>query len=65
MTQLEYEEILATIETVENQEKAYCARYIELNPGDKARREHDAGILLPGMISLRHELDRRFKNRIA
>jgi hypothetical protein len=64
MTRAEYYDILYAIDTVENQEKTYCARYVELNPEDKARRERDKDLVILGLMHLRYEIQRRFENRI-
>ena len=64
MTRAEYREILYAIDYVENREKNYYARYVELNPGDKKRRENDRDLVLLGLMELRYEIKRRLENRI-
>ena len=64
MTRAEYREILYAIDDVENREKNYCSRYVELNPGDKKRRENDRDLVLLGLMELRYEIKRRLENRI-
>ena len=62
MKRSEYQEMIYAIETIEEREKELCARYIELNPEDKARRERDRDLILLGLYSARQEIERRRKN---
>lgn len=62
MTKWEYQECIDfAIATVEKREKTMAARYIELNPEDKERRERDRDLFLLALYQARQEIKRRVK----
>lgn len=60
MTQLEYLNIIRAIETVEDNEKIHCKRFIELNPAAKEERERDRDLILYGLMRARFEIEERY-----
>ena len=42
-----------------NRERQLAAKYIELNPDDKQRRNRDADLVILGIMSMYHEIKRQ------
>lgn len=49
MTRMEYDNVQNTILNLIEQEKRYCAGYVENNPSDKANREKIRDYIVSGM----------------
>lgn len=64
MTKLEYLDIIRAIETVEENEKINCKRFVELNPACENERERDRDLVLYGLMIARFEIEKRFKNKL-
>ena len=64
MTKLEYLEIINAIETVEENERLLAKKYIELNPAHEKKRIDDAALILFGLMRVRNEIEKRFKNTL-
>lgn len=65
MTKLEYLEIINAIETVEENERLSAKKYIKLNPACEEERIHEAALILCGLMSVRNEIAKRFKNTLT
>ena len=42
-----------------NRERQFAAKYIELNPAEKERRNRDADLVILGIMSMYHEIKRQ------
>ena len=42
-----------------NRERQFAAKYIELNPAEKERRNRDAELVILGIMSMYHEIKRQ------
>ena len=59
MTKAEKQAITNAFENCINREKRLAARYIELNPADKERRERDMDLVISGIQSMFYELEKQ------
>ena len=59
MTKAEKQAITNAFENCINREKRLAARYIELNPADKERRERDKDLVILGIQSMFYEIERQ------
>ena len=59
MTKAEKQAISNALENCINREKQLAARYIELNPADKARRERDKDLVILGIQSMFYEIEKQ------
>ena len=59
MTKAEKWAISNAFENCINRENRLAARYIELNPTDKERRERDKDLVILGIQSMFHELKKQ------
>ena len=59
MTKAEKQAITNAFENCINREKPLAARYIELNPADKERRERDKDLVISGIQSMFYEIERQ------
>ena len=59
MTKAEKQAITNAFENCINRENRLAARYIELNPADKERRERDKDLVIIGIQSMFHELEKQ------
>ena len=59
MTKAEKQAITNAFENCINREKRLAARYIELNPADKERRERDKDLVILGIQSMFCEIERQ------
>lgn len=64
MTKLEYLEIIRAIETVEENERLLAKNYIKLNPACEKERINDAALIIYGLMRVRNEIEKRFKNTL-
>ena len=59
MTKAEKQAIVNAFENCINRENRLAARYIELNPTDKERRERDRNLVILGIQSMFYEIERQ------
>ena len=59
MTKAEKQAIVNAFENCINRENRLAARYIELNPSDKERRERDKDLVISGIQSMFYELEKQ------
>ena len=59
MTKAEKQAISNAFENCINREKRLAARYIELNPTDKERRERDKDLVILGIQSMFYEIEKQ------
>ena len=59
MTKAEKQAITNAFENCINREKRLAARYIELNPADRRRRERDMDLVISGIQSMFYELEKQ------
>ena len=59
MTKAEKLAIVNAFENCINRENRLAARYIELNPADKERRERDKDLVISGIQSMFYELEKQ------
>ena len=59
MTKAEKQALANALENCINREKRLTARYIELNPADKERRERDKDLVILGIQSMFYELKKQ------
>ena len=59
MTKAEKQAITNAFENCINRENRLAARYIELNPADKERRERDRDLVILGIQSMFYELEKQ------
>ena len=59
MTKAEKQAITNALENCINRENRLSARYIELNPTDKERRERDKDLVILGIQSMFYELEKQ------
>ena len=59
MTEAEKQAISNAFENCINREKRLAARYIELNPTDKERRERDKDLVILGIQSMFYEIEKQ------
>ena len=59
MNKAEKQAIVNALENCINRERRLAARYIELNPTDKKRREHDSDLVIFGIQSMFYELEKQ------
>lgn len=59
MTKAEKQAITNAFENCINRERRLTARYIELNPADKERRERDKDLVISGIQSMFYEIERQ------
>ena len=59
MTKAEKQAITNAFENCINRENRLAARYIELNPIDKERRERDKDLVILGIQSMFYEVERQ------
>ena len=60
MTKAEKQAIVNALENCINRENRLAARYIELNPTDKERRERDKDLVVSGIQSMYYEIEKQF-----
>lgn len=65
MTKLEYLEIIQAIETVEKNERLEAKKFIALNPACENERINSAALILCGLMQVRNEIEKRFKNNLT
>lgn len=61
MTKAEKQAITNAFENCINREKRLAARYIELNPADRKRRERDKDLVISGIQSMFYELEKQLR----
>ena len=61
MTKAEKQAITNAFENCINREKRLAARYIELNPADRKRRERDMDLVISGIQSMFYELEKQLR----
>ena len=61
MTKAEKQAIVNAFENCINREKRLAARYIELNPADKERRERDKDLVIIGIRSMYQEIKKQLE----
>lgn len=61
MTKAEKQAISNALENCINREKQLAARYIELNPADKERRERDRDLVIIGIQSMYIEIKKQME----
>ena len=61
MTKAEKQAIVNALENCINRENRLAARYIELNPADKERRERDKDLVILGIQSMYYEIEKQLK----
>ena len=61
MTKVEKQAITNAFENCINRENRLAARYIELNPTDKERRERDKDLVISGIQSMFHEIEKQLE----
>ena len=59
MNKAEKQAIVNALENCINRENRLAARYIELNPTDKERRERDKDLVILGIQSMFYELEKQ------
>lgn len=59
MTKAEKQAIANAMENCINREKRLAARYIELNPADRERRERDRDLVIIGIQSMYMEIKKQ------
>ena len=59
MTKAEKQAISNAFENCISREKRLAARYIELNPTDKERRERDKDLVILGIQSMFYEIEKQ------
>ena len=59
MTKAEKQAIVNALENCINRERRLAARYIELNPTDKERRERDKDLVILGIQSMYYEIEKQ------
>ena len=59
MTKVEKQAIVNAFENCINRENRLAARYIELNPADKERRERDKDLVISGIQSMFYEIEKQ------
>ena len=59
MNKAEKQALVNALENCINREKRLAARYIELNPTDKERRERDRDLVILGIQSMFYELEKQ------
>ena len=59
MTKAEKQAITNAFENCINREKRLAARYIELNPADRRRRERDRNLVILGIQSMFYEIEKQ------
>lgn len=59
MTKAEKQAIANAFENCINRENRLAARYIELNPADRERRERDRDFVILGIQSMYYEIERQ------
>ena len=59
MTKAEKQAIANAFENCINRENRLAARYIELNPTDKERRERDRNLVILGIQSMFYEIEKQ------
>ena len=59
MNKAEKQAIVNALENCINRENRLAARYIELNPVDKERRERDKDLVISGIQSMFYELEKQ------
>ena len=59
MNKAEKQALVNALENCINREKRLAARYIELNPTDKERRERDKDLVILGIQSMFYELEKQ------
>ena len=61
MTKAEKQAIVNALENCINRENRLAARYIELNPTDKERRERDKDLVILGIQSMFYEIEKQLE----
>ena len=61
MNKAEKQAIINAFENCINRENRLAARYIELNPADKERRERDRDLVISGIQSMFYELEKQLR----
>ena len=61
MNKAEKRAITNAFENCINRENRLAARYIELNPADKERRERDKDLVISGIQSMFYELEKQLE----
>ena len=61
MTKAEKLAIVNAMENCVNRENRLAARYIELNPADKERRERDKDLVIIGIQSMYQEIKKQLE----
>lgn len=61
MTKAEKQAIVNALENCINRENRLAARYIELNPADKERRERDKDLVILGIQSMYYEIEKQLE----
>ena len=61
MTKAEKQAIVNALENCINRENRLAARYIELNPADKERRERDKDLVILGIQSMYLEIKKQLE----
>ena len=61
MTKAEKQAITNAFENCINRENRLAARYIELNPTDKERRERDKDLVISGIQSMFYEIEKQLE----
>ena len=59
MNKAEKQALANALENCINRENRLAARYIELNPADKERRERDKDLVILGVQSMFNELEKQ------
>ena len=59
MNKAEKQALVNALENCINRERRLAARYIELNPADKERRERDKDLVILGIQSMFYELEKQ------
>ena len=59
MAKAEKQALVNALENCINRENRLAARYIELNPADKERRERDKDLVILGIQSMFYELEKQ------
>ena len=59
MTKAEKLALVNALENCINRENRLAARYIELNPADKERRERDKDLVILGIQSMFYEIEKQ------
>ena len=61
MTKAEKQAITNAFENCINRENRLAARYIELNPADKERRERDSDLVISGIQAMFYEIEKQLE----